>query len=123
MVMNIEEVRTYCLSKLGVTECLPFDEDTLVFKVGGKMFALLALDESPSSINLKCEPNLATELRESHTAIRPGYHMNKKHWNTITLDESLSDMLVCQLIDHSYALVVEGLPARLKKELSYPPPK
>jgi predicted DNA-binding protein (MmcQ/YjbR family) len=102
--MNIESLREYCLSKKFVTESLPFGIDTLVFKVNGKIFALANLD-GDLSINLKCDPGLAIELRERYTSVIPGYHMNKKHWNTIILDGSVSDNEVFSWIDHSYDLV------------------
>lgn len=115
--MNIEETREYCISKKGVTESFPFDESTLVFKVMGKMFALTDLIDD-LSINLKCDPQWANELREQHTAIQPGYHMNKDHWNTVKIDGSLSWPFICRLIDHSYELVVQKLPKKEQIELS-----
>lgn len=114
--MNIEELREYCISKKGVTEGFPFDETTLVFKVAGKMFALTDL-EGDLSVNLKCNPDVAIELRERYSCVRPGYHMDKKHWNTIDIDGSVSDKLVKEWIDHSYALVVSGLPKKLRTPL------
>jgi predicted DNA-binding protein (MmcQ/YjbR family) len=107
--MNIEFFRNYCLEKPGVTEDFPFDNNTLVFKVMGKMFALADV-ELFESINLKCNPERALVLREDYAGIRPGYHMNKKHWNTVMMDGSVSDQLTLQLIDQSYELVVEKLP-------------
>ena len=115
--MNIESFRTYCLSKPGVTEEFPFDEVTLVFKVGGKIFVLTGVD-SFTSMNLKCDPEQAVELREKYDGIIPGYHMNKKHWNTVLLDNSVPEKLVLQLIDHSYELVFKSLPAKVKAEIS-----
>lgn len=115
--MNIEEIREYCLSKKGVTEGFPFDETTLVFKVMGKMFALTDLVDN-LSINLKCDPERAIELREQHPAIIPGYHMNKALWNTVLIDGSLSRDFIYRLIDHSYELVVDKLPRKLKIELA-----
>ncbi len=112
--MNIEELREYCLSKKGVTELFPFDEVTLVFKVGDKMFALTNLDGEPT-VNLKCDPERAIELREQHSSIIPGYHMNKTHWNTVIMDGSVSDKLIYELIEHSYNLVFESLP-KIKRE-------
>lgn len=106
--MDIEQLREYCLSKPEVTEEFPFDEVTLVFKVCGKMFALTVLD-SDLSINLKCDPELAVELRERYPAVQPGYHMSKIHWNTVILDGSISDKLVKEWIDHSYWSVVSKL--------------
>ncbi|QQS49838.1 MAG: MmcQ/YjbR family DNA-binding protein [Bacteroidota bacterium] len=114
--MNIEELREYCLNKPGVTECFPFDETTLVFKVMGKMYALTDL-ESELSINLKCDPELAVQLRAEHSFVTPGYHMNKTHWNTVLIDANLPDKLLKSWIDHSYELVVKSLNTKLKKEL------
>ncbi len=111
--MNIEEVREYCISKPGVTEGFPFDEVTLVFKVMGKMFMLTNLD-GDWTLNLKCDPQRAIELREMYPAIQPGYHMHKAQWNTIMMDGSLSQKLILELIDHSYQLVVEKLPRKLR---------
>jgi predicted DNA-binding protein (MmcQ/YjbR family) len=102
--MNIEVLREYCISKPGVTESFPFDEETLVFKVKGKIFALVNLDGA-LSINLKCDPVLAIDLRERYPSVTPGYHMNKKHWNTIYLDGSIPDKEVFSWIDHSYEKV------------------
>jgi predicted DNA-binding protein (MmcQ/YjbR family) len=99
--MNIESLREYCISKKNVTESFPFGEDTLVFKTGGKIFALVNLSGDPS-INLKCEPSLALELRERYAAVIPGYHMNKTHWNTVNLDGSVPDREIFSWIDHSY---------------------
>ena len=106
--MTLDNFRTYCLSKRGVTEELPFDNQTLVYKVMGKMFALTGID-SFASINLKCDPELAAELREQYAAVEPGYHMNKKHWNTVLIDGSISDKLLKEWTDHSYTLVYDGL--------------
>jgi predicted DNA-binding protein (MmcQ/YjbR family) len=104
--MNAETIREYALQKLNVTESFPFDEETLVFKVDNKMFLLLSLDEAPLRFNAKCNPYKAIELREEYPeAILPGYHMNKKHWNTIVLDGTITSKLVYQLIDESYSLV------------------
>ncbi len=112
--MNIEELRDYCISKKGVTESFPFDEVTLVFKVGNKMFALTNLDGEPS-INLKCDPERAIELREQYSSIIPGYHMNKTHWNTVIIDSSIPIKLLTELIDHSYKLILDSLP-KAKRE-------
>ena len=114
--MNIESLREYCLSKKGATESFPFDKTTLVFKVMGKMFALTDL-EGPLSINLKCDPERALQLREEYTAISPGYHMNKKHWNTIMIDGSINEKSIIELIDHSYELIISSLPKKARKEL------
>ncbi|RLD53867.1 MAG: MmcQ/YjbR family DNA-binding protein [Bacteroidetes bacterium] len=113
--MNIEELRNYCLSKPGVTEGFPFDETTLVFKVLGKMFALTNTD-GEFSMNLKCDPQKAIELREHYPAVKPGYHMNKKHWNTIWPDDSIDDFLIYKWIDDSYDLVVSKL-TKVQKEM------
>lgn len=115
--MNIEEFREYCLNKKGVTEEFPFDEQTLVFKVLGKMFALSGLERLPPQINLKCDPDRSIELREEFDgSIYGGYHMNKKLWNTIEIN-NLPHQLICELIDHSYDLVVENMPKKLKETL------
>jgi predicted DNA-binding protein (MmcQ/YjbR family) len=115
--MNTEEIRTYCLSKPGVSEGLPFNDTALVFKVMGKMFALLDLSEDGRGISLKCNPELATELREKHPEVTPAWHFNKQHWNGIDIYGSLGAFLLKEWIDHSYELVAEGLPGKLKKEL------
>lgn len=115
--MNIDTLRAYCLAKPAVEETLPFGPDTLVFKVAGKVFLLTGLDSDPLSFNVKCDPDLAVELRERYDAVQPGYHMNKKHWNTITVDGSVPGKLLKEWIDHSYDLVVESLPAKVKAEL------
>jgi len=109
MRMNIEEFRDYCLVKPGTTEELPFGPDTLVFKVMGKMFAATGLDSDNFSVNLKCDPARALSLREQHSQVQPGYHMNKKHWNTVDFEGGLDEALLCELIDHSYEMVVRGL--------------
>ena len=114
--MDIEAIRAYCLTKKGVEEGFPFDETTLVIKVGGKIFVLMNLDGDPS-MNLKCDPDRAIELREENPAIIPGYHMNKKHWNTVILDGSLSKKLILEMIDHSYDLVLKSLPVKLRLEI------
>lgn len=114
--MHIEYFRDYCLNKPGVTEEFPFGEQTLVFKVMGKMFALADVDRF-ESVNLKCDPERAVELREKYDGVLPGYHMNKKHWNTVMMDGSVSDKLSEELIDHSYKLVIEKLPAKVKTVL------
>jgi len=115
--MNIEEFRSYCLSKPYVTEEFPFDETTLVFKVVGKMFALSGLERQPPAVNLKCDPERSIELREEYDGtIISGFHMNKKHWNTVEIN-SLPRDLITELIDHSYDLVVQGLPKRLQKKI------
>ena len=102
--MDIETLRKYCISKKGATESFPFGEDTLVFKTGEKIFALVNLDGN-LSINLKCDPSLAIDLRERYSSVTPGYHMNKKHWNTVLLDGTARDKDVFSWIDHSYNLI------------------
>ena len=109
----IEELREYCLSKKFVSESFPFDESTLVFKVHNKMFALFSLEKDPLRINLKCDPEKAIELREEYWQVIPGYHSNKKHWNTVIIDQ-LTLSQVCEWIEHSYNLVREKLPKKLK---------
>jgi len=117
--MNIEEFRDYCLSKKGVTESFPFDVQTLVFKVMGKMFALSGLEHQPARANLKCDPERSIELREEYDGLIYGaFHMSKLHWNTVELEMNLPCQLVVELIDHSYDLVVKGLTKKLKKELN-----
>ena len=113
--MNIEELREYCLSKKETTESFPFDKETLVFKVFDKMFALTNL-EGDLHVNLKCDPEKAIELREKYSSVIPGYHMNKKYWNTVIIDGSVSDQLIREWIDHSYNEVVKKLPG-VKKNL------
>ena len=115
--MNIEEIRNYCLSKKGAVESFPFDEETLVIKVCDKMFALLPL-ESGSVINLKCDPEKAIELREHYEDIKPGYHMSKKHWNSITFNHAIPNELVIELINHSYNLVVNKLTKAKREKLN-----
>ena len=116
--MQADAFRDYCLSKKGAMEDTPFGPDNLVFKVGGKMFALLALDEVPPAANLKCDPDLALDLRDRYEQVRPGYHMNKKHWNTVDVDSGLPEREVTKMIDHSYDLVVQSLPAKVRSALS-----
>lgn len=115
--MNIQAYREYCLAKPGVTEDFPFDEKTLVFKVCGKMFALVDVDFF-ESVNLKCDPEKALELRASYPGIKPGYHMNKKHWNTVENDGSIEDEFLLQMTDESYDLVVQKLTKKEKSMLS-----
>ena len=107
--MNALSVRGYCLKKKGATEDLPFGEDVLVLRVGSKMFALIKPEGDIARINLKCDPALALELRRKYKSVEPGYHMNKKHWNSVYLDESVPDTEIRKMIDHSYELVVKGL--------------
>jgi len=115
--MNLEFLREYCLSKKGVEETFPFDEVTLVFKVMGKMFALTPLDNEEATVNLKADPEWSIELREKYSQVRPGFHMNKRHWNTVELENGLDDKLIAKMIDHSYDCVVSKLTKKLKAEL------
>ena len=115
--MNTETLRDYCLAKPGVTESFPFGGDALVFKIGSKMFALLATESQPVTINLKCDPERAVQLREEYDAVTPGYHMNKRHWNTITLNGRVRATDVQAWIDHSYELVKMSLPKAIQAEL------
>jgi predicted DNA-binding protein (MmcQ/YjbR family) len=108
--MDLAEVREYCLSKADTTERTPFGPTVLVFKVGGKMFALAGLDELPATVNLKCDPDLALDLRDRYEQVRPGYHMNKKHWNTVEIEGGIPDFELRKMIDHSYDLVIKRLP-------------
>src|SRR5882724_11959675 len=108
--MELSDFREYCLSKPRATEGMPFGPDVLVFKVAGKMFALAALNELPPTVNLKCDPDLALDLRDRYEQVRPGYHMNKKHWNTVEIESGIPDIELRKMIDHSYELVIERLP-------------
>ena len=117
--MRASELQQWCLAQRGAVEEFPFGPEHSVFKVGGKMFALSALGRSPLEVSVKCEPELAVQLRASYEAIRPGYHLNKRHWNTITLDGSLPDQLVRDLIEDSYDLVVSGLSKRARANLGF----
>ena len=110
--MDLEAFREYCLTKVNVTEGTPFGGDVLVFKVGGKIFALASLDDVPGHVNLKCDPERALDLRDRYEEVQPGYHMNKKHWNTIELGGRIPDAELRRMIDHSYELVVARLPKR-----------
>ena len=114
--MDIETLREYCIAKKGVSEEFPFDEDTLVFKVLGKMFLLVNLN-NPSSFNVKCNPEKAEELREKHPVVQPGYHMSKKHWNTVYMTGNLSRKMLQHFIDDSYDLVVSGLTKKQRAAL------
>ena len=115
--MNAEQIREYCIAKKGVTESFPFNEEVLVFKVLDKMFALISLSK-PDSINLKCNPERAIELREQYDDIIPGFHMNKKHWNTVMLTGSLSKKLIFELIDHSFEQVLKSMGKKGEQLLS-----
>lgn len=119
--MNIQAFYDYCLAKKGVTEHFPFDEDTLVFKVGGKMFALSSLqqwEKGEASINLKCDPDSALELRAEYDGINAGYHMSKVHWNTVDVDSDVPEKLLKELINHSYELVFKSLTKKLQAEIN-----
>jgi predicted DNA-binding protein (MmcQ/YjbR family) len=115
--MNIEQLRKYCLTKKGAEETFPFDTETLVFKVCGKAFLLTGIESKPVRFNVKCQPENAIELREKYACVLPGFHMNKKHWNTIVCDGTVSEKLIRGWIDDSYALIVEALPAKEKEKL------
>lgn len=108
--MDLAEFREYCLTKPSATEGTPFGPDVLVFKVSGKMFALAVLDELPTTVNLKCDPDLALDLRDRYEQVRPGYHVNKKHWNTVEIEHGFPDAELRKMIDHSYELVIKRLP-------------
>ena len=115
--MDLEQFREYCLSRVAATESMPFGEGVLVFKVAGKMFALAALDEFPVTVNLKCDPDLALELRDRYEQVRPGYHMNKRHWNTVEIDSGVPEAELCKMIEHSYDLVVRALSKAQRDQL------
>lgn len=117
--MTLDDLRDYCLGKPHTEETLPFGPDTLVFKAAGKMFALTGLDEADLRVNLKCDPERATELRDRYPeSIRPGWHMNKTHWNTVYVEQGdLADALVYELIDHSYDLIIGSLTKKRRREL------
>ena len=118
--MNLETFYDYCISKKGVTEHFPFDEETLVFKVGGKIFALSSLiqwEKGSPSMNLKCDPERAQELRAEYDAIQPGFHMSKVHWNTIAVNQDVPTVLLKELIDHSYDLVFKSLTKKIQTEI------
>ena len=118
--MNLETFYEYCLSKKGTTEHFPFDEDTLVFKVGGKIFVLSSLsqwEKNEQAVNLKCDPERAQELRAEYDEIKPGFHMSKVHWNTIALNGNLPTAFVKELIDHSYELVFKSLTKKIQNEI------
>ena len=115
--MDLEQFREYCVNKPHATEGTPFGEDVLVFKVAGKMFALASVDEVPATANLKCDPDLALELRDRYEQVRPGYHMNKKHWNTVEIDSGIPEAELRKMIDHSYELVVKSLPKAKRAKL------
>ena len=115
--MNIETLRDFCLAKKGVEEGLPFGPETLVFKVGGKLFLLASLDSVPLQFNVKCDPEQAISLREQYACVQPGYHMNKQHWNTVIVNGTASEKFLRQWIDDSYALVLNSLPKKIKEQI------
>lgn len=115
--MNIQQFYEFCLAKKGVTEHFPFNDDALVFKVGGKMFCLTSLSEwekGTPTLNLKCDPEKASKLRAVYNAVKPGWHMNKVHWNTVAFNDDVSDKMMCELINHSYDLVFESLNKKIR---------
>lgn len=114
--MNTEELRDYCLQKPNTEEGLPFGEETLVFKVGGKIFLLTSLDTG-NRFNVKCDPERAVEWREQYSEVQPGFHMNKTHWNTVYMDGSLTRKQLYEMIDHSYELILNSLPKKVREEL------
>lgn len=118
--MDPDGLRRRCLAKPGALEDFPFGEGISVFKVAGKIFTIAAFEAEPPEVSLKCEPELAQALRGQHAAVRPGYHLNKRHWNTVTLDGSLSDAEIEAMIDDSYDLVIHGLPRTLRQTLANP---
>ena len=120
-MMDARGLRGCCLGFEGASEEFPFGPETSVFKVAGRLFAISALEQEPLRVSLKCEPDLAVRLRATYAAIAPGYHLNKRHWNTVTLDGSLSDQLVRELIEDSYDLVVSALPKRTREQLGWTP--
>jgi predicted DNA-binding protein (MmcQ/YjbR family) len=115
--MDIVEFREYCLTKPRATEGTPFGETVLVFKVAGKMFALVSLDQVPATANLKCDPDLALELRDRYRQVRSGYHMNKKHWNTVEIESGIPETELRRMIDHSYDLIVQSLPRASRSKI------
>ena len=116
--MNIEEIREYCIAKPAVTEGFPFNDTALVFKVAGKMYALLDLSEEARGLTLKCDPELAIELREQHSEVTPAWHFNKQHWNGVNLKGSISNNQLKEWIDHSYTIVVDSLPKSKRETLT-----
>lgn len=116
--MDLEQFREYCLSKVAATESMPFGEGVLVFKVAGKIFALATLDEIPAAVNLKSDPDVALALRDQYDQVQPGYHMNKKHWNTVEIDGGVPETELRKMIEHSYDLVVRALPKARRDQLA-----
>lgn len=119
-VVDAARLRAHCVSFAGAEETFPFGPETSVFKVAGKMFALSRLDQDPLAVSLKCEPELAQRLREAHPAVLPGYHLNKRHWNTVAIDGTLSDQTIEDMIEDSYDLVVSRLPRARRAALAWP---
>jgi predicted DNA-binding protein (MmcQ/YjbR family) len=115
--VHLDAFREYCLAKPGATEGTPFGEEVLVFKVENKIFALMSLEALPATANLKCDPDLALELRDRYEEVQPGYHMNKKHWNTVELEGGIPTVELRKMIDHSYALVIASLPKSVRAKL------
>ncbi len=116
-MLTLQDIRSHCAAKKGSTEDFPFDFQTLVFKVGGKMYALTDIDAEELSINVKCDPHLSLELRSRYPQVSPGYHMNKKHWNTVFVDGAVPDGEILEMIDHSYNLVLRGLPKKIREAI------
>ncbi|MDQ3985926.1 MAG: MmcQ/YjbR family DNA-binding protein [Actinomycetota bacterium] len=116
--MNLKSLSDHCLAKPGVSDGHPFGPGVLVMKVGGKIFAIIAEEADPLTVSVKCEPEIAEVLRASHNAVKPGYHLNKRHWNTVTLNGTIEDRLVREWIDDSYDLVIDGLPRRVRAEIA-----
>jgi predicted DNA-binding protein (MmcQ/YjbR family) len=119
--MDAAEFRDHCLGFRGSTETFPFGPETSVFKVAGKIFAITRLSREPLQVSLKCDPLLAEQLREAHPAVNPGYHLNKRHWNTVTIDGSVSDQMLRDMVEDSYDLVVSGLPQSRRRALGWRP--
>lgn len=119
--MDSRALREWCLRQPGAREEFPFGPETAVFKVSGKIFAISRLDDAALGVSVKCEPDLAVALRETYPAITPGYHLNKRHWNTVTIDGSLEDQFVRDMVEDSYDLVVAGLPKRVREHLGWAP--
>ena len=120
-MLTAAKLRRHCLGLTGAVEEFPFRPDLSVFKVSGKVFALAPLKSTPLTVSLKCEPGLAEQLRDSYTGIRPGYHLNKRHWNTVDVGADVPDRLVLDMVEDSYDLVVAGLPKRVQAQLAWPP--
>jgi predicted DNA-binding protein (MmcQ/YjbR family) len=117
--VQADQLRDVCLARLGSEETFPFGPETSVFKVAGKIFAISRLNEMPLSVSLKCEPSLAEQLRDAHPAVTPGYHLNKRHWNTVSVDGSLSDRMIEDMIEDSYDLIVSNLPRVRQRALGW----